>query len=365
MPALGVQGRLQQVCQRRLARTRQPRQPHTARHLAQRSGPRGTVHIQRLQADVVGPAQCKVQHARAHGVQAQPVDEDEAPGVANGAVGVEGHGCVQRQVAHADAVQSQAGRGQVFQRVHVDLVFDGGDGRPHRARTNLQPVGPAGQQRLVGHPHQRALKLVGHFGGVGRGRENVAARDVDLGVQRQRYRLPGHGLRQVAVHRDDARHPRLPARGLNAQQVTWAHRAAGHQAAVGAQVRVGPVHPLHRQPQRPGRQPGLVNTAVLQLVQQCGSAIPGHVHTGFNHVVAGQRRQRDADDVLHAELRREGAVVGVDAFERGFVVVHQVHLVDCQHHLRHAQQMHQITVPARLREHALARIHQDHRQVGR
>jgi hypothetical protein len=45
-------------------------------------------------------------------------------------------------------------------------------------------------------------------------------------------------------------------------------------------------------------------------------------------------------------------------------VVDQVHLVDGQHDVADPEQRDQIAVAARLRQHALARVDQDHRQIG-
>ena len=70
------------------------------------------------------------------------------------------------------------------------------------------------------------------------------------------------------------------------------------------------------------------------------------------------------DDVVEADLRGERAVVGLDLVEDLLRVVDQVHLVDRQHDVADAEQRHQVAVPAGLREHALARIDQDHGEVG-
>ncbi len=50
--------------------------------------------------------------------------------------------------------------------------------------------------------------------------------------------------------------------------------------------------------------------------------------------------------------------------EDACVVADQVHLVDRQHDVADADQADQEAVPARLRQHALARVDQDHREVG-
>ena len=53
----------------------------------------------------------------------QAVDQDEAAGVAVLRVGVEGDRLVEIEIAHADLVQVQRLRGQMLERVDVDLVL--------------------------------------------------------------------------------------------------------------------------------------------------------------------------------------------------------------------------------------------------
>jgi hypothetical protein len=93
--------------------------------------------------------------------------------------------------------------------------------------------------------------------------------------------------------------------------------------------------------------------------------VPGRARGGFHDVVALEAGQRDGGDVVEANLRRERAVVVLDTPERGLVVVDQVHLVDGQHHVADADQRHEVAVTAGLRQHALARVDEDDRQVRR
>ena len=66
-------------------------------------------------------------------------------------------------------------------------------------RADLHQVAAAAQQRLVAHPDDRGLELVRHLGRRVGGRDHVAARDVDLVGEGESDRLPGDGLRQVAI----------------------------------------------------------------------------------------------------------------------------------------------------------------------
>ena len=100
---------------------------------------------------------------------------------------------------------------------------------------------------------------------------------------------------------------------------------------------------------------------------RCSSSVGPSYHgiaaERSQHVVALQRRQRDAGDVRDAELRGQRAVSVDDRVERRLVVADQVHLVHRQQHVADAEQRHDVAVAARLRQQALARIDQHHGQV--
>ncbi len=94
------------------------------------------------------------------------------------------------------------------------------------------------------------------------------------------------------------------------------------------------------------------------------AAVPRHPHRSAGQIFARQRRQRNALHLADAQLRGERGVAFCDVGEHLRVVVHQVHLVDRQHHMPDAQQRHDVAMPAGLRQQALARIHQHHRHIG-
>jgi hypothetical protein len=82
-------------------------------------------------------------------------------------------------------------------------------------------------------------------------------------------------------------------------------------------------------------------------------------------VVAAQRRHRNAQDVVQADLR--GRIHGSRArcVVRSCEKADQIHLVDGDHHALDADQRHQEAVAARLRLHAVTGVDQDDGQVGR
>ena len=59
----------------------------------------------------------------------------------------------------------------------------------------------------------------------------------------------------------------------------------------------------------------------------------------------------------------EAAIVGDDRLECRLRVVHQIHFIDRQHDALDAEQMSEVAVPPRLRQHAFARIDENDRQI--
>ncbi|MND47286.1 hypothetical protein D3C80_381790 [compost metagenome] len=232
------------------------------------------------------------------------------------------------------------------------------------AATDLHQVRAPRQQGLFVHPYQGRFELVGHRRrGVGQG-DQVAAADIDLVLEGQGHGLAAQGLLLLPGAAKDAGDLALLARGQHADALADAH-AAGHDvAAIATKIQVRPVHPLHRQTERCLALPVLLQRYVFKVGKQARALVPGRVGAGLEHVVAAQRRQRDALDILQADLCGEGAILGFDALEHRLGVVHQVELVDRHHHLADAQQRHQVTVSAGLGQQALAGVDEDHRQVG-
>ena len=97
---------------------------------------------------------------------------------------------------------------------------------------------------------------------------------------------------------------------------------------------------------------------------KCWAVIPGHGGGVLNHIVTGKSRQRNAGDIISADAFGEGAIVGFDILENFLVVVHQVHLVDCDNEMADAEKSRDEGMPAGLSEHAFARIDQNNGEIG-
>jgi hypothetical protein len=97
----------------------------------------------------------------------------------------------------------------------------------------------------------------------------------------------------------------------------------------------------------------------LEMGEQRRAVIPVHGIARHHHVVALQRRDRDAGDVVEPEAGGKCPVVRLDGPERFLVVAHHVHLVDGEHHAADADERDDETVPPGLGQHAFSGIDED------
>ena len=102
----------------------------------------------------------------------------------------------------------------------------------------------------------------------------------------------------------------------------------------------------------------------FQITHQRRAAVPGCIGTGRRDVVTFECRQRDANDILEADLPRKTAILLLDPIEYVPRIADEVELVDREHHLADAEQRNEIAVPSRLHQHSLAGVDQDHRGIG-
>ena len=122
-------------------------------------------------------------------------------------------------------------------------------------------------------------------------------------------------------------------------------------------------HELHRHAERRVAPLG-ADVERFHMVEQSGTAIPGHGGGATHHIVAGQRRDRNGDDVGEVEALRQLAKLCLDGTESGFRIADQIHLVDGEHHVPDTDKMANGGVAARLALHSMARIDEQDRDVG-
>ena len=154
--------------------------------------------VERLPMDVLRAAQAEIDHPRGNRAAGQFVDQDEAPKRAAVAIRLEHDRLIGGDFGDADRVQIERLGGEMLHAVDRQRIFGRLDRRRYGPRAELQPVSSTRDQRLVGHPHDGRVKLIGGLGRVGGGGNHIAARTVDFVGQAQGDRLARNGLVQVA-----------------------------------------------------------------------------------------------------------------------------------------------------------------------
>ena len=102
----------------------------------------------------------------------------------------------------------------------------------------------------------------------------------------------------------------------------------------------------------------------FQQVQENRALVPGHVVAAPRDVVSLQRGQRHELDVVDFQAGRKRPIVCGDAVEHAFRIVAQIHFVDGDDNVANTEQRHDETVSTGLRQHAIARIDQNHRHIA-
>ena len=168
---------------------------------------------------------------------------------------------------------------------------------------------------------------------------------------------------EIAVGGDDAGDMDAPARRLDDDLVARLDLAARDGAGIAAKIEMRPVHPLHGEAER---LLALLARDVdrLEMSEQRRAAIPMHMRARVHHIVALERRDRNAGDRLEAERRGEAPEVLGDRVEARLIEIDEVHLVDGKRELADAEQRDDAGMPPRLREHASAGIDQEHGEVA-
>ena len=148
-------------------------------------------HVERLPMHVGGAAQGEIDEPHADRVVGEAVDDDEAAKLAVLVIGRKGDRRAEIEIAHADLVERQRLGRHMFERVDVDLVFGAFERAVDGAGADLDEIGAAGQHRLIAHPQDARLELVGRTDRIAAGAENIAAADIDFIVERDGDRLAG------------------------------------------------------------------------------------------------------------------------------------------------------------------------------
>ena len=206
------------------------------------------------------------------------------------------------------------------------------------------------------------LELVRYLRRSPGGGDQVPARDIHVGAEREGHRLAGAGFVEVARHGDDAFDRGADARGQDAYGVAGTGRASHDPAREAAEVGVGAADVLNRHAHRFRSRLGQMDRP--QMRHQVGPAVPGHKVIGRRDIAARARAGRDGGHIGQADLFGEGAIVGDDGVEARLRALYEIHLVHGQHDPTHAQKRQQPAVSTRLGQHALARVDQHNGEIS-
>src|SRR4051812_11737361 len=136
---------------------------------------------------VMGRARRLRDHPRRHGVIGGFVDEDEGAGGVAGGVRVGRDVAAEPQPDAPDVVEAQLIRGGPLERLELDPALDRLEARGDRAGAVLEQVAASLDRGKVAEPAERGAQLAHRRGRVLGGRDQLAAREVDLVLEADRH----------------------------------------------------------------------------------------------------------------------------------------------------------------------------------
>ena len=313
----------------------------------------------RLPVNVGRAAQAERDHAGADRAVRVAVDDDEGAGLPVLLVGIEDDRRRRRDVAEADVVEAERRGGEMLARVDVDLVLDRGDAGRRDLGADPHQVGAARNQRLLVHPDQMGGELIGHLGPLRSAATRTSPRAMSISSASVIVTAsPACSVRQCAVIGDDAVDARRSTGRHDDDRIAAPRSAGRHRSGIAAEIKVGPVDPLHRKAERLGLH-AVIGLDILEIVQQGRAAIPRRIGGRLDDVVAEARGDRDRNDRGEAELGGEGDIVADNAIEDLLGVADKIDLVHGEDDVTNAEQRADEGVSLGLHQDALAGIDQD------
>ena len=98
-------------------------------------------------------------------------------------------------------------------------------------------------------------------------------------------------------------------------------------------------------------------------MQQRRAIVPRCAHGSLGDIVAVTRGNGDRRNGAKAEIGHELMALRSDFIKARAAEFDEIHLVDGQHDVPHAEHRHDVGVAARLRQNSLSRVDQDDRQI--
>ena len=298
-----------------------------------------------------------------HRVEGFGIDENKAPGILAVFVAVQRDRTIESQRAVSHLVWPDRIRRDGAPRIEIDNAQSRFDARRGGAGCELEQISLAALERPVFHPEDARVNPLRHRGRPLGFSDDIAARGIQRVRESQSHGAPGRGVTEIAVEGDDPRDTRDAAGRKNLDRHADTHLAARDQAAIAAEIRIGPVDPLDRHAERievrgPRRLHG------FEIVEQRRPAIPRQVFGTARDVIAAFCRDRNARDVDETEVGRQFAEGGFDRAECVARPADAIHLVDGEHDMADAEHRQDHEVAFGLAGQAFLDGDQDEREIG-
>jgi hypothetical protein len=175
---------------------------------------------------------------------------------------------------------------------------------------------------------------------------------------------PLEGTAGPVVGDEDALHLRLLAGRQRADGIADGDRAALDLPLEAAEGMVGAADALDREVEALLGLGERGDVDRLEVVEQHGAIIPGHVRGALRDVVALGRGDGDEYDAFEPELLLQGRDLALDLAEAGLGIADEVHLVHGKDERADSHERADARMASRLREHALLGVDEDDREVG-
>src|SRR6185437_8606964 len=150
---------------------------------------------------------------------------------------------------------------------------------------------------------------------------------------------------------------RLPARWQQQDLLSTAKASGGNLPGIAPELLLGANYGLDRQPKRAGCIV-IVNVNLFQRLKKCAATVPWHALTLRNNVVALECANGDKSHVRELKWRSELQKTSLVFFKYFLAEAHKVHFVERDQDGANSKQPRDVSMPASLRKHAFARIHE-------
>src|SRR5271163_5350516 len=136
------------------------------------------------------------------------------------------------------------------QGLDINAMLERGNGGRHRARPDLQQIRAAGDEWLVAHPDHMRGELVDAFGRLAGIREQIAARNVDIGFEGKGNRITLARTIGRTIESDDFLEPCGSTRAGQQNVVAGGGGARDDGTREAAEIAVWAIDPLHWETER-------------------------------------------------------------------------------------------------------------------